>query len=419
MLRLDFDMCVLRFLRLAGWAILIVLVSGVLCAGDPPAEISLDALSAVLMDADTGVVLYEKDPHKRLPNASTTKIMTAILLIEHCDMTDRIEAGKNACDTPYTSLHLKVGETITAKDLLTGMLVRSANDASVAAAEHIAGSTESFAAVMNAKAASLGCKDTNFVTPNGLHDPNHYSSAYDLCLMARYALRYPVFNEAVQTRKYQLSSRTINKEDLCVFSHNKFLRGYPGADGVKSGYTKQARTCYVGSATRDGWRLVSAILGSPNANGQTALLMDYGFNNFKPRRIVGANQKCGDVEVKGGRQRQVDALASKELTVPAAKKGSKIETKLDFIPLEAPIARGASVGRMIAIVDGRQAASVGLKAGQDVGISLQRRAISILKGCGALVACLIVGGYGRKIAKSARRRRRRLTSPVRGYNRRR
>ena len=410
-------MHIFRCLCLATWAFLMILMAGALCA-NPAANLSIDALSAVLMDVDTGLVLYEKNPHQRLPNASTTKIMTAILLIEHCDMADRIEASKNASETPYTSLHLKPGETITAKDLLTGMLVRSANDASVAAAEHIAGSTDSFAKVMNVKAASLGCKNTNFVTPNGLHDPDHYSSAYDLCLITRYALRYPMFNEAIKTRKYLLNSRTINKEDLCVYSHSKFLRSYPGADGVKSGYTKQSRTCYVGSATRNGRRLVSAILGSPNANAETALLMDYGFNNFEPRRIAAANQKCGEADVKGGRSSTVSARAAKELIVPVAK-GDNITTKLVFTPVEAPITKGTPVGRMIAMAGGRQVAVVELAAGENVGISLARRAMSIVKGCGMLVACLIVGGYGRKIAKSARRRRRRITAPVRGYNRRR
>ena len=159
--------------------------------------------------------------------------------------------------------------------------MRSANDAAVAAAEHVAGSVPKFVAMMNRKAREIGCRNTHFVTPNGLPAPGHYSSAYDLALMARYAMRYPIFNEVVRTTKYFLLTRTINKKDMAVISPSKFLRNYPGADGVKSGYIRQAGNCYVGSATRDGWRLISAVLKCKNANQDTAALMDYGFNNFE------------------------------------------------------------------------------------------------------------------------------------------
>lgn len=379
----------------------------------------IDAPSAVLMDLDTGRVLFAKNPNSRLSNASTTKIMTAILLIEHCKLTDKIKASKNASETPYTSLHLKPGETITAKDLLTGMLVRSANDAAVAVAEHIAKSTGKFADMMNLKARRIGCTNTHFVTPNGLYDPNHYTSAYDLCLMARYAMRYPIFNEVVKTKKYFLESRTMNREDLAVFAHSRFLRDYPGADGVKSGYTKQAGKCYVGSATRNGWRLVSAVLGSANASNDTAALMDYGFASFRPVSVLAANQKCADAPVRGGWRRTVAAVAAKGLRVPVPKTGGSITTQLDLVPIEAPITKGDRLGKLLALVDGKQVAAVELRAGEDMGISLARRAWIVMKGCGILAACLIGGRYGREIAKGNGRRRRRVTASVRSYNRRR
>lgn len=389
----------------------------------PPVEQSavakpeVGAASAVLMDLDTGHVLYAKNPHARLPNASTTKIMTATLLIEHCKMTDKIKASKNASETPYTSLHLKPGEKITVKDLVTGMLIRSANDAAVAAAEHIAGNTTKFAVMMNRQAKRIGCTDTHFVTPNGLYDPEHYSSAYDLCLMAKYALRYPVFNDAVCTRKYFLHSRTMNKDDLCVFAHSRFLRDYPGADGVKSGYTKQSGKCYVGSATRDGWRLVSAVLASPDANHDTALLMDYGFASYQPVSLLKAGEKCADVDVRGGWHGTIPAVAAQALRVPVAKTGGTITTRLDLNKLEAPILKGAKLGRLNALVDGKQVAAMDLLAGEDMGVSLARRAWTLMKGCGIIVACLIGGRYVGKASKGTRRRRRRVTPSMRGYDR--
>ena len=383
----------------------------------PVAKPPVGAASAVLMDLDTGHVLYAKNPHSRLPNASTTKMMTAILLIEHCKMADRIKASKNACETPYTSLHLKPGETITVKDLLTGMLIRSANDAAVAAAEHIAKNTTRFAGVMNRKAKSIGCSDTHFVTPNGLYDPKHFSSAYDLCLIAKYGLQYPVFNEAVCTRKYFLHSRTKNKEDLCVFAHSRFLRDYPGADGVKSGYTKQSGKCYVGSATRDGWRLVSAVLGSPDANHDTAAMMDYAFASYQPVSVVKPDGKCADVEVSGGWHRSVGGVVSKELRVPVSKAGGTITTRLDIDKVEAPIEKGQKLGKLVALVDGKRVAAVDLLAGEDLGVSFARRALTIMKGCGIVVACLMGGRYVREASKGTRRRRRRVAASMRNYNR--
>lgn len=385
----------------------------------PAALPNVKGTAAVLMDIDTGAVLYSKNAHARLPNASTTKIMTAILIIEHCKMTDRVKASKNASETPYTSLHLKPGETIAVKDLLMGLMVRSANDAAVAAAEHIAGDTAKFADMMNRKAREIGCTDTHFVTPNGLYDPGHYSSAYDLCLMARYAMRYPEFNEAVRTRKYCLESRSINKEDLWVFSHSPFLRRYPGADGVKSGYTREAGRCYVGSATRDGWRLVSAVLGSPNASDDTIAMMNYGFGGFVRRTVVTANEKCGDAPVVGGWRASVPARAAKDLKAPVPKSGGRITTRALFSRVKAPIARGDKVGKLKAFVDGNEVATVDLVASEDMGVSFVRRALSVLKGCGVIVACLVGGIYGTAIAKGARRRRRRVTSSLRINNRRR
>lgn len=424
-------MLTLRFLRLALAVIIAILSAAAVLALDGPsapkvvaptasalaASPMVDGKSAVLMDLDTGRVLYAKNAHARLPNASTTKIMTAILLIENCKMTDKIKASKNACETPFTSIHLKPGETITVKDLLTGMLIRSANDAAVAAAEHIGKSTEQFAKMMNRKAKAIGCTDTHFVTPNGLYDPNHYTSAYDLCLIARYATRYPIFNEAVRTRKYFLNSRSMNKGDLCVFSHSPFLRDYPGADGVKSGYTKQSRKCYVGSATRDGWRLVSTVLGSSNACNDTAALMDYGFASYQPVPVIEADAKCADAPVKGGWRGTVPALAVKQLRVPVARTGGTVTTQLDLLPVEAPFTKGTRLGKLKAMVDGAQVAAVDLRAGEDMGISLARRAWIVMKGCGILVACLMGGRYVRTASKGTRRRRRGVTASVRDYDR--
>ena len=381
------------------------------------AQPDVKAASAVLMDAVTGQIIYSKNAHVRRPNASTTKIMTAILLIEHCKMEDKVKAGKRACETQFTSIHLKPGEQITVKDLLMGMMVRSANDAAVAAAEHIAGTTAKFAKLMNKKAREIGCANTNFVTPNGLYDKNHYSTVYDLCLMARYAFQYPAFNEAVGTRKHTLESRTLNREDLVLFNKSKFLKDYPGADGVKSGYIKEAGYCFVGSATRDGWRLVSAVLKSDNASRDTAAIMDYGFNNFTLITVAPANMSCAEAEVTGGATDRVSVAPAVDLKVVVPKSGADVTTRTELRAVEAPVAKGAKLGTIVAMVDGADVARVDLKAVEQVDISLARKMNPWLK-TGFVGVCLLVGGrYGAALTKNSRRRRRGIKAPLRDVDR--
>ncbi|MEN6356985.1 MAG: D-alanyl-D-alanine carboxypeptidase family protein [Armatimonadota bacterium] len=382
------------------------------------AKPTVNAVSAVLMDPQTGIVLYSKNAHLRRPNASTTKIMTAILLIEKCKMDDIITASKKVSKTPFTSIHLKPGEKITVRDLLYGMMIRSANDAAVAAAEHVAGSTSKFAAMMNKKAREIGCKDTHFVTPNGLYAKGHYSSAYDLCLMARYAMRYPVFNDVVNARKYALTSRTINKKDLVVFSRSRFMKDYYGADGIKSGYIKQAGHCYVGSATRNGWRLVSAVLKSDNAGRDTAAMMDYAFANYMPISVTRASDVCGHAPVGGGAQKTVSLHTVSDFRVVVPKTGAKISTKLNIKPIEAPISHGDKLGKLVACVNGHNAGSIDLHAAGNIEISAARRFWGFARTSGLILACLVVGGkYGTAITKNTRRRRRRVTASLRDFNR--
>lgn len=384
----------------------------------PAAPPVLSAASAVVMDAETGQILYSKNPHVRRPNASTTKILTAILLIENRGMSHVVTASKKACETPFTSLNLRPGEQISARDLLMGLMVRSANDAAVAVAEDVGGSVSKFAAMMNRKAKEIGCKDTNFVTPNGLHANGHYSTAYDLCLIAKYAIKYPVFNEVVNTRKHILSSRTVNREDLAVFAKHKFLTNYSGADGIKSGYLKQAGCCYVGSATRDGWRLISSVLKSDSSSVDTTALMDYAFNDFKPVVVARADKACVGAGIKGGSRKEVPAAPIKDLKVVVPKAGAKVTTTCEFKSLEAPVEAGVPVGEMIAFVDGRRVAKVGLKSTEAVRVSFARRLWGWTKMCGIAVVCLMVGRkYGYSSTKGTRRRRRRVQTSLRGIDR--
>lgn len=375
------------------------------------------AASFALMDADTGQLVWSKNPHSRRPNASTTKVMTAILLIENCGMAEKIKASKKASETPYTSIHLMPGEELTAKDLLMAMMVRSANDAAVAIAEHIAGSTTRFAALMNKKAREIGCKNTHFVTPNGLYDKGHYSSACDLCLMFRYALRYPVFNEAINTRKYILASRTMNRKDLALFSRCRFLRDYPWAEGAKSGYVKQAGYCLVGTAVRNGWRLICAVLKSDNAGRDMAAIMDYGFANFEPYTVAKAGVPCGQVDVLGGSLAKVPVAPVRDVRVVVPRTGAKIIARIKPAKLEAPVRKGTRAGIIVLQVNGIPVGGVELRSACDVGLSLARRVWLCLKTSVLIIAVVIVGAYGAAFAKNTRGRRRRFSTSLRKTDR--
>jgi D-alanyl-D-alanine carboxypeptidase (penicillin-binding protein 5/6) len=212
-------------------------------AGAPQVQ----ARAAILMDAETGQVLYAKNAHKPLPPASITKVMTAILVLERCDLDAVVKASERAVNTKASSMHLRVGEQVKVRDLLYALMLRSANDAAVALAEHAAGSVEAFAQLMNEKAKSLGAKHTHFVNPHGLHDPRHLSTAYDLALITRYAMENETFRAIVKT-PYYIVERSMNQDDLWMVNKAKFLQEYPDAEGVKTGYTNPAGYCFAGSA---------------------------------------------------------------------------------------------------------------------------------------------------------------------------
>jgi D-alanyl-D-alanine carboxypeptidase (penicillin-binding protein 5/6) len=243
-------------------------------------------------------VLYAKNAHKPLPPASITKVMTAILVLERCDLDAVVKASKRAVNTQASSMHLRVGEEVKVRDLLYALMLRSANDAAVALAEHAAGSVEAFAQLMNEKAKSLGATRTHFVNPHGLHDPRHVSTAYDLALITRYAMQNETFRAIVKT-PYYIVERSLNQDDLWMVNKAKFLQEYPYAEGVKTGYTNQAGYCFAGSAQRDGRRLITVVLNSPQREADTIALMEHGFNDWE-RMELPAGMAVGEARVEEG-----------------------------------------------------------------------------------------------------------------------
>lgn len=341
---------------------LALVVALLLCRPAPaaPNAPAVSASSAILVDADSGQVLFEKNADERRPPASTTKIMTALLLLETVPLDEMITADKEVSETDGSSLYLAPGESVSAEDLLYAILLRSANDACVAVAKRVAGSQRAFAELMNRRAAEIGAVNTHFANPHGLHDPDHYSTARDLATITRYAFRYPEFARAVATR-YRIIQRDPANKDIYLKNHAKFLWHYPGADGVKTGYTVPAGRCFVGSATRNGWRLISVVLNSPDMYAETRLLLDYGFANFKPIAVLPAGSRIADAEVRSGWASSVPLRSESPLSFVVARDAEPhVQVRTHVEPLTAPVERSTVAGWVEALADGVPVARVEL-----------------------------------------------------------
>ncbi len=250
---------------------------------------AIAARAAVLMNPATGEILFAKEPHLRLPPASTTKVLTALLALERLDLNARVSVSPQAASAPPSRIGLRAGEAALAQDLLYGLMLKSGNDAAETLAEAAGGSVPGFAELMNARAWQIGARDSHFMNPHGLPNDDHYSTAYDLALIFRQAMNHPLFAEIVRTRSAALrveSGQGLYGDDwrmIPVVSHNRLLASYEGARGGKTGFTLKARRCFVGEVDRGGVRLIVAILNSPNSGTlwkDARNLLDYGFARY-------------------------------------------------------------------------------------------------------------------------------------------
>lgn len=323
--------------------------------------------AAVLIDADSGQILYEKNSDKRMFPASTTKIMTAILALENGKLTDKIKAGPEIYETYGTRLYLEEGEELTLEQLLYSLLLRSANDAAAVIAKYIGGSIENFARMMNEKAKEIGCTNTNFVNPHGLHDENHYTTAKDLALIAKYAMKIPEFRKIVAT-KSKVIPWPGKEYDRQLYNGNKLLEQYEGADGVKTGYTSQAQQTLVASATRDGHRLIAVVLKSQGKNiwSDAKALLDYGFSNFVFMDIIDSRETVTTIDVKYGGWLPLITEKDFKYTMPEDIHGNieeKIVIKNDVV---APIKKGQVMGEIQYTINGQVIGRVNLLAKKSI-----------------------------------------------------
>jgi len=268
---------------------------------------AISAKSAILIDAQTGRVLYEKQPDKQSLIASTTKIMTALVVCEQCNVLDRVRIPKEAVGIEGSSMYLQEGEVLTVQELLYGLMLRSGNDAAVALAIYCGGTVEGFAQLMNDKAHRLGMDDTHFVNPNGLDSPGHYSTARDMAVLASYAMENPIFYQTVSTKTVAFGNRSLR-------NHNKLLWLVEGADGVKTGFTKAAGRILVSSATRQGRRLIAVTMNDPNDWADHETLLETGFEDYAVKQIVSAGDCLGHTQIAGGQAGAVHLIAAEDFS---------------------------------------------------------------------------------------------------------
>ncbi|QOX64014.1 D-alanyl-D-alanine carboxypeptidase [Anoxybacterium hadale] len=347
---------------LTAFVIIHAVPSTVYAASEPPA---ITAETGIVIDVKTGQVLYDKNMNEQRYPASTTKVITALLALENLDLNKVVTID---AETPYTEgsrIYLLEGEQVTVEQLLYALLLESANDAAVALGKEMAGTIPAFAEMMNQKAKELGAKNTNFVNPNGLHDPAHVSTAYDLAMIAREAMKNEKFRELVTTYRYIIpatnkqdtrylynTNRLIYDEKTKV-SANGVLRAakYEGSTGIKTGYTSHAGGCLVAGAIRGDTELISVVMKStdPGRFGDSIALLDYAFDNYKSVMAMQADTVLGEIPVNRGSVKKVEVVASKTAyaTLPVEASESLINTKIKLDEtVRAPVTLGQKVGEV-------------------------------------------------------------------------
>ncbi|HEK9099439.1 D-alanyl-D-alanine carboxypeptidase [Bacillus pfraonensis] len=319
-------------------------------------KLAEQASSAIVIEQDTGKVLFEKNPNEKLPPASMTKIMTMLLIMEQVEkgklkLEDKVRASEHAASMGGSQIFLEPGEEMTVNEMLKGIAIASGNDASVAVAEHIAGSEEGFVNMMNKKAKDLGLKNTHFQNPTGLPAKDHYSTAYDMSIMAKELMKYPLIRK--YTGKYEDYLRENTEKKFWLVNTNKLVRFYPGVDGVKTGFTTEAKYCLTASAEKNGMRVISVVMGAPTSkerNNQVTKLLDYAFGQYTTKKLYKRGEKIQTVKVGKGKKENVDLVASDNVSLLMKKGENMDKVKQEVIAekkVKAPIKKGDALGTLV------------------------------------------------------------------------
>lgn len=334
-----------------------------------------NAKSGLLMETSTGTIIYEKNIHERVSVASMTKMMGMILVMESLEdgkirLNEKIKVSKNASNMGGSQIWLSEGEEILISDLIKGIMMASANDGIVAIGERIAGTEDKFVKMMNEKAKILGLKNTNFVNPTGLDEDGHYSSAYDMSIIARELMKHEdIFK---YTSIYEDYLRKGSKNEYWLVNTNKLIKTYNGADGLKTGMTDNAGYCMAVTAKRNGMRLLAIVLGEENGkirNKETSELLDYGFNLYELETIKKKGEVLGNIKIDKANTSNIEIVSSRDVTVlkkkGEVKKNYKSDVRLNDLNL--PIKKGSEIGNLIVLDDlGNQIDKVIITVNSDI-----------------------------------------------------
>lgn len=317
------------------------------------------AKSAIMIEASTGEILYEKNIHEKYAPASMTKMMSLLLVMEYIEQggmtfTDKVTVSENASKMGGSQIFLKTGEEMTVNDLLKGVSIASANDAITALAERVAGTTEEFVNKMNEKAKELGLKNSNFKNVHGLDEANHYSSAYDMALIAKELVRHEKILE--YSSIYEDYLRADTNEKVWLVNTNKLVRFYKGADGLKTGYTEEAGYCLTATATRDGMRLITVVMGeedSKTRNSETTKMLDYGFSQYELETLLKKDAVISKISISKATKETVNIVPTENVTLLHKKSDKKKNTsyKLELDDIQVPLKKGEIVGNLILTED--------------------------------------------------------------------
>ncbi|WP_461570580.1 D-alanyl-D-alanine carboxypeptidase family protein [Thermincola ferriacetica] len=329
------------------------------------------AESAILIDAVTGKVLFEKAADVERPPASVTKVMTLLVALEQLakgkiSLSDKVVTSENASGMGGSQVYLEPNEELSMREMLISIAVGSANDACVAVAEHIAGSHEAYVKMMNDKAKELGLKHTHFANAYGLPAEGHYTSARDLAVMMREALKYPLFSKLTSIKRYDLRGG-----EFVLWNTNKLLWWYDGCDGGKTGWTSEAKYCLASTCKRNGLRLIAVVMATPEPRShfrESMRLYNYGFARYEAANIAEQGKKLGKIRVSKGQWDWVDAVTVSDVAIVVPKGEKKSVTyKLDLLPyVKAPVKKGQKVGQVTVMKDKEQVLKVNLVAARDV-----------------------------------------------------
>lgn len=326
---------------------------------------NISARAAVLYQPDSQCFVYSKQAEMRLPMASTTKLMTAMVALEHItDMNQYVTITDEAQGIEGSSAYLRAGEKVRVEELIYALLLRSANDAAVALACYTAGSVEEFSQLMNRKAKELGLADTNFTNPHGLDDAEHYTTAKDLALIASAALEDPTIRKVSSTYKKSFDHGEITRTYV---NHNKLLKNYDGCIGLKTGYTKKSGRCLVSAAEKDGLMFIAVTLDAPNDWSDHKKLLDLGYDSMKRIEVITPAEYSKSIAVLNGKQAETTVENTEALSVVIPQDGGQIE----FYPelprfICAPIKKGQKIGRIRFVIDGELTLECGIFATENV-----------------------------------------------------